>query len=85
MYYRGKVEQLLNKIELVIPYDKVRDVAVKYISSFPKSILENQRLFYEKVYVPLRDHFIEKVVNRKRVWRISFISNNALYLKLVRD
>ncbi|AWR98160.1 hypothetical protein DFR86_00295 [Acidianus sulfidivorans JP7] len=57
--------EIKSKIEIIIPYDKAWEAAVKYVSSFSRSILENQREFYEKVYLPVRDQFIEKVVNRK--------------------
>lgn len=58
--------EIVNKINGIIPYEKAWDSAVKYVSSFSKNVLENQRQFYEKVYLPVRDHFIERVVNKKQ-------------------
>ncbi len=57
--------EIKDKISSVIPYDDAWNATVKYVSSFPKEVLENQRQFFEKVYLPIRDKFIEKVVNRK--------------------
>jgi hypothetical protein len=57
--------EIKEKINAVIPYDKAWEATVKYVSSFPKEVLQNQREFYQKVYLPIRDAFIEKVVNRK--------------------
>lgn len=51
-----------SKINGVIPYDIAWEAALKYVSSFPKEVLTSQREFYEKVYLPVRDAFIEKVV-----------------------
>ncbi len=58
-------KEIKDKISIVVPYDKAWEATVKYVSSFPKYVLENQRQFYEKVYLPIRDKFLEKVVNRK--------------------
>jgi len=57
--------EIKDKIEPIISYDKAWDATIKYVSSFPKEVLENQREFSEKVYLPIRDKFIEKVINRK--------------------
>ncbi|WP_210433935.1 hypothetical protein [Acidianus brierleyi] len=57
--------EIKDKIEPIISYDKAWDATIKYVSSFPKEVLENQREFFEKVYLPIRDKFIEKVINRK--------------------
>jgi hypothetical protein len=51
-----------SKIDGIIPYDIAWEAALKYVSSFPKEVLTSQREFYEKVYLPVRDSFIEKVV-----------------------
>lgn len=59
-------KEIKNKIELIINYDKVWEDAIKYISSFPRNIILDQRQFYQKVYLPVRDNFIEKVVKGKK-------------------
>ncbi|BFH72133.1 hypothetical protein SJAV_00770 [Sulfurisphaera javensis] len=59
-------KEIARKIDPIIPYDKAWDAAVKYVSSFSKDVLMNQRKFYEQVYLPVRDQFIEKVIKGKR-------------------
>lgn len=59
-------KEIKNKIELIINYDKAWEAAVKYVSSFSRSIILDQRQFYQKVYLPVRDNFIEKVVKGKK-------------------
>ncbi|BDC17905.1 hypothetical protein [Acidianus sp. HS-5] len=58
-------EEIKEKINTIIPYEKAWEETVKYVSSFPKEVLQNQREFYQKVYLPIRDAFLEKVVNKK--------------------
>ncbi len=50
------------KIEKVIPYEIAWEAALKYVSRFPKHVLQDPQKFYERVYEPVRDTFIEKVV-----------------------
>ncbi len=57
--------EIKEKIDAVLPYDKAWESALKYVSSFPREVLENQREFYERVYLPVRDEFVEKVVKKK--------------------
>ncbi len=58
-------KEIKEKINIIISYDEAWNATVKYVSSFPKEVLENPRRFFEEVYLPIRDKFIEKVVNRK--------------------
>ena len=53
---------VVDKIEAIIPYDVAWEAAIKYLSKFPKHVLTDPRKFFEKVYKPVRDSFIEKVV-----------------------
>ena len=53
---------VVRKIERVVPYDIAWEAALKYLSKFPKHVLTNQQRFYEKVYKPVRDVFLERVV-----------------------
>ena len=53
---------ITNKIEGVIPYELAWEAALKYLSRFPRQVLEDLVKFYEKAYEPVRDHFIELVV-----------------------
>ncbi len=57
--------EIKDKVSATVPYDVAWESALKYVSSFPKEVLENQREFYERVYLPVRDKFVEKVVKRK--------------------
>ncbi len=53
--------QVVKKIEKYFPYEVAWEAALKYLSTFPKSVLLSQREFYEKVYKPVRDNFEEVV------------------------
>ncbi len=53
---------VVDKIEAIIPYDVAWEAAIKYLSKFPKHVLTDPRKFFDKVYKPVRDSFIEKVV-----------------------
>jgi len=53
---------ITNKIEGVVPYELAWEAALKYLSRFPRQVLEDPVKFYEKAYEPVRDHFIELVV-----------------------
>ncbi|MET1101627.1 MAG: hypothetical protein ABWW69_04020 [Pyrodictiaceae archaeon] len=55
----------------VIPYEVAWEAALKYLSKFPKNTLLDPRRFYEEVYEPVRDYFIEKVVERQGESRIT--------------
>jgi hypothetical protein len=50
------------KIEEVIPYELAWEAALKYVSKFPRQVLEDPSKFFERVYEPVRDHFIELVI-----------------------
>ncbi|MDK2384543.1 MAG: hypothetical protein QI199_07035 [Candidatus Korarchaeota archaeon] len=55
--------QIAQRIDAVIPYEEAWRAAIKYLKTFPKEVLLDQRQFYEKVYLPVRDHF-EEIVRR---------------------
>lgn len=50
------------KVEEYLPYDLVWEAALKYVSRFPKHVLEDPAEFYERVYEPVRDRFVEVAV-----------------------
>jgi hypothetical protein len=54
--YRKEIKE---KIDGIIPYEKAWEVAIKYVSSFPQNVLENQQKFFKEVYLPVRDKFLE--------------------------
>ncbi len=43
--------------EAGIPFEEAWRAAVEYVSRFPPSVLRDPRLFYERVYLPVRDNF----------------------------
>ena len=57
--------QIASKINAVLPFDVVWDIALQYVRKFPESVLRNQQRFFKYVYEPVRDGFIEKVVLAK--------------------
>lgn len=71
-YYIGDKEQLpidfdknvTQKIEVFYDFNKVWEAVLKYLESFPKEWLEDQRMFFEKIYKPVRDN-IEKIFRKK--------------------
>jgi len=55
--------QIASRIEGIVPYDEAWKAALNYLTRFPKEVLESQREFYEKIYLPVRDRF-EEIVKR---------------------
>ncbi len=55
--------QIAQRIDAVVPYEEAWKAALNYLKTFPKEVLLDQRQFYEKVYLPVRDHF-EEVIKR---------------------
>ncbi len=68
-------KEIKNKIELVIPYEEAWKASIDYVSSFSRDVLLNQRKFYELVYLPVRDDFVNKVVKRKKSGLDAFFSS----------
>ncbi len=54
------------KINSVVPFEKAWKAAVEYVKRFSREKLLSQQAFYEEVYKPVRDEFIERVVEGKR-------------------
>lgn len=53
---------VVSKVESAVPYEVAWEAALKYLSRFPKQVLQDPQKFYEKAYKPVRDEFIEKVI-----------------------
>ncbi len=49
-----------------IPFEEAWRAALEYVSRFPRSVLRDPQLFYKRVYEPVRDAFVEKVLGRER-------------------
>ncbi|MEM2185965.1 MAG: hypothetical protein QXT37_03295 [Thermofilaceae archaeon] len=58
--------QVARAIESVIPYEEAWRRALEYVGSFPRNVLEDPQEFYSRVYEPVRDEFIEKVLRRRQ-------------------
>jgi len=54
-------KQIVSKIDPIVPYKEAWNAAIKYLKKFPKNVLLNQQSFFNEVYKPIRDNFIEKV------------------------
>lgn len=57
--------QILSKIEPVVPYEQAWSSALEYVKGFPRSNVLNQNKFFSEVYKPVRDKFVEEVVERR--------------------
>lgn len=57
---------VVSKVEAVVPFEKVWKAAVEYVKRFSRETLLSQQAFFEKVYKPVRDNFLESVVEDKR-------------------
>ena len=60
-------KEVKEKIEDKDPFEKAWQIALDYIKSFPKSILLDQRRFYEEVYKKVRDQFLDIVQGKKKL------------------
>jgi hypothetical protein len=57
--------QIVSKIDPILPYERAWDSALKYLRDFPRGDLLNQSKFFSEIYRPVRDKFLEEVVERK--------------------
>lgn len=51
--------QIIPKISSTIPFEKAWEAALNYLRRFSRSTLLDQQKFYEKVYKPVRDNFLQ--------------------------
>ena len=56
--------QVASKIDPVLPYERAWRSALEYLRGFPRSDLLDQNKFFKEIYRPVRDSFLEKVVER---------------------
>ena len=73
-FVMGNVEQrpedfdrnVASKFEAAgIPFEEAWRAAVEYVSRFPRSVLRDPQKFYKLVYEPVRDSFVEKVLEAR--------------------
>ncbi|RLG40085.1 MAG: hypothetical protein DRO05_07250 [Thermoproteota archaeon] len=62
--------QIAGKIDPVIPYEQAWEAALRYVSKFPREVLLDQRGFFEKVYKPVRDKFLEVIEKEQKQARL---------------
>jgi len=62
--------QIAGRINSVISYDQAWSAALRYISNFPSEVLLDQRGFFEKVYKPVRDKFLEIIEKDQKQARL---------------
>ncbi|MEZ0394001.1 MAG: hypothetical protein ABWK00_03000, partial [Desulfurococcaceae archaeon] len=56
--------EVARRVDGIIPFEIAWEAALKYVSKFPREVLEDPQKFYELVYEPVRDSFARKVVLR---------------------
>jgi len=57
-------KEIKDKINAIYPFEEAWRAAVEYVSSFSRETLLDQRKFFEKVYLPVRDNF-EKILKKE--------------------
>jgi hypothetical protein len=57
--------QIASKIDSILPYERAWSSALEYLRDFPRDDLLDQSKFFNEVYRPVRDGFIEEEVERK--------------------
>ncbi|MEM1553844.1 MAG: hypothetical protein QXS51_00925 [Thermoproteota archaeon] len=61
--------QIVRRINEVVPYEEAWRKAIEYLKGFPKDVLLDQQKFFNQVYKPVRDSFIERVYKREKSLR----------------
>ena len=59
-------KEVIDKINSIIPFKLAWDAAINYLKRFPERVLLSQQEFFKKVYDPVKDDFINKVVLGKK-------------------
>ena len=54
--------QIRSRFEQLMPWEQVWKKTIEYVSKFPRSVLRDPQKFYEEVYLPVRDNFVEKIL-----------------------
>jgi len=61
--------QIARPIESVVRYEKAWQTAIEYLKCFSKETLLDQQRFFKEAYEPIRDKFLELVLNPKKLKR----------------
>jgi len=59
-------KEIADKIKQVIPFNVAWEAALRYLKKFPKKVLLDQQEFFKRVYDPVKDDFIDRVVLGKK-------------------
>ncbi len=65
--------QIRAKVEAIAPWDEVWQKAVEYVKKFPTTVLRDPQKFFEYVYKPVRDHFVERVLKRETTQKVTLL------------
>lgn len=55
--------QIAGHIAGIVSYERAWQTAIEYLRGFPKETLLNQQKFFKQVYEPVRDRFLEVILN----------------------
>ncbi|MEM2341443.1 MAG: hypothetical protein QXX94_00070 [Candidatus Bathyarchaeia archaeon] len=55
--------QIAGHIAGIVSYERAWQAAIEYLKGFPKETLLNQQKFFKQVYEPVRDRFLEVILN----------------------
>ena len=58
--------QVLRRISKVTDPNRAWEIALEYVSKFPKWVLEDSQKFYKIVYEPVRDYFILEITKGEK-------------------
>ncbi len=58
--------QIISRINSIMPYEEVWRKVIEYLKKFPKSYLLDQQKFYEKIYKPIRDQFLDFLKGKQK-------------------
>ncbi|MBO3839446.1 MAG: hypothetical protein QXS66_04535 [Thermoproteota archaeon] len=57
--------QIVKRISEIVPYEEAWRRALEYLKRFPQEVLLDQQKFFNQVYKPVRDSFIETVYRKE--------------------
>jgi len=57
--------QIVRRINEVIPYEEAWRTTIEYLKKFPKDTLLDQQKFFNQAYKPVRDSFIKTVYQKE--------------------
>jgi hypothetical protein len=58
--------QIASKIDPILPYKRAWNSALQFLKDFPRSDLLDQSKFFNEVYRPVRDTFLEEVAKKNK-------------------